>query len=293
MAKRVIIIGCGFAGAAAAAVCAERFGEGIETLVLESRPRPGGRASSFYERDMERTLDNGQHLLMGCYHATLRLLATLGTRYLLEEQNKFCVEFLAPGGEKTSLASVPMHLGNTVGMLAGILVSNHFSIKERISLISALSSIRRIGRIRPLHEDDKSIADLLHDLHQGESLLRKFWDPLVIAVMNNTAANASAALLIEVCNRAFFGNSANARLLMPNKSLSELLAPIGEYVQVRNGSVRFGATGAGDSYRARRSKGRVARLGRVYRSRCTYFGCSRTPIKPSFAGFNAGYSAIQ
>ena len=76
-AKDVAIIGGGFAGLSAGVALAER---GFRVALLESKPALGGRAYSFPDPDSEDFVDNGQHVLMGCYRATLEFLERIGTR---------------------------------------------------------------------------------------------------------------------------------------------------------------------------------------------------------------------
>src|SRR5688572_9732866 len=64
----VIVIGGGFAGLSAAVRLAEA---GAHVLVLEARSRLGGRATAFPDRESGELVDNGQHVLLGCYRDTL------------------------------------------------------------------------------------------------------------------------------------------------------------------------------------------------------------------------------
>ena len=43
---------------------------GARVLVLEARPGLGGRATSFTDPATAERVDNGQHILMGCYEQT-------------------------------------------------------------------------------------------------------------------------------------------------------------------------------------------------------------------------------
>src|SRR5919107_6342498 len=70
-ASRVVVIGGGFAGLSAAALLAER---GVRVLVLDARPQLGGRATAFTDRDTGELVDNGQHVLFGCYRGTFDFL---------------------------------------------------------------------------------------------------------------------------------------------------------------------------------------------------------------------------
>ncbi len=67
-AKDVVIIGGGFAGLSAGVALAER---GFRVALLESKPALGGRAYSFADPESGDFVDNGQHVLMGCYSETL------------------------------------------------------------------------------------------------------------------------------------------------------------------------------------------------------------------------------
>src|SRR5829696_3037337 len=70
-----VVIGAGFAGLSAAAMLAER---GIAVTVLDARPRLGGRATAFRDRHSGELVDNGQHVMFGCYRETLAFLRLIG-----------------------------------------------------------------------------------------------------------------------------------------------------------------------------------------------------------------------
>ncbi len=70
-AKDVVVIGGGFAGLSAGVALAER---GFRVAVLERKPALGGRAYSFADTETGDFVDNGQHVLMGCYTETLDFL---------------------------------------------------------------------------------------------------------------------------------------------------------------------------------------------------------------------------
>ncbi len=75
--KDTVVIGAGFAGLSAAVALAER---GVRVTVLEGKPALGGRAYSFIDPDTRDFVDNGQHVLMGCYHATLDFIRLIVSR---------------------------------------------------------------------------------------------------------------------------------------------------------------------------------------------------------------------
>ena len=91
MSNEVLIIGGGFAGLAAGVALA---GAGRRVRLLEQKPHLGGRARSFVEPITGSVVDNGQHLLMGCYHATLRFLEQIGTLNRVALQPQLRMQFL-------------------------------------------------------------------------------------------------------------------------------------------------------------------------------------------------------
>src|SRR3954463_5740241 len=70
-----VIIGAGFAGLSAAAMLAEH---GVRGTVLDARPRLGGRATASPDRQTGELVDNGQHVMFGCYRETLAFLHRVG-----------------------------------------------------------------------------------------------------------------------------------------------------------------------------------------------------------------------
>ena len=75
MTPDVVVVGAGFAGLSAAAALAEA---GRRVLVLEARPQLGGRATAFTDRVTGELVDNGQHVLFGCYTQTFAFLRRIG-----------------------------------------------------------------------------------------------------------------------------------------------------------------------------------------------------------------------
>ena len=70
-----VVVGAGFAGLSAAVRLTQR---GARVLVLEARARLGGRATAFADRDTGELVDNGQHVLIGCYTETFAFLREIG-----------------------------------------------------------------------------------------------------------------------------------------------------------------------------------------------------------------------
>src|SRR5215471_11319558 len=94
-ARDVVIIGGGFGGLSAGVALAAR---GFRVALLEGKPALGGRAYSFADTESGDPVDNGQHVLMGCFHQCLDFLEQIGTRDRLIINRSLDIEILdGPG----------------------------------------------------------------------------------------------------------------------------------------------------------------------------------------------------
>src|SRR5205823_4066768 len=96
----VVIVGGGFAGLSAAVRLAR---EGARVLVLESRARLGGRATAFPDRDTGELVDNGQHILAGCYAETFSFLTDIGALGAVTFQPQLSVPMIDQHGHRSRL----------------------------------------------------------------------------------------------------------------------------------------------------------------------------------------------
>ena len=216
-ARDVVVIGGGFAGLAAGVALSAR---GFRVAVLEGKPALGGRAYSFADSETGDFVDNGQHVLMGCYHETLDFLEQIGTRGQLIVHRNLTIEMLDGPGRRARLRTAslpgPFHMS---GALLGY---GHLSFGERMRLISGGT---RMMYLRS-HDRERlrrmSVAELMDVLGQGERARQCFWYPLAIATLNDDPELASAALLAEVLKRAFFSRRIDSAFVYSKVGLSDL-----------------------------------------------------------------------
>lgn len=218
MSEEVIVIGGGFAGLAAGVALSEA---GRRVRLLEQKPYLGGRARSFQDSSTGSTVDNGQHLFMGCYHATMKFLETIGASERIHFQPQLRVPFIDPGRKNTELRCPglpsPWHL------VSGVFLSNSFSFREKLHVLRmgrALQAETRLPRDAS-SANQLTVEAWLQQLGQPERLRRNFWDLICIAVMNEDPRIASAALFEQVLRRALFTSPLDSRLGIPLKGLSE------------------------------------------------------------------------
>lgn len=130
MAFDAIVIGGGCAGFAAATAMVE---SGARVLLVEARPGLGGRATAFTDPETGERVDNGQHILMGCYVETLTLLDRIGSADRVRWQSGLRVPMIDRRGHHSVLA-LPS-LPSPLHFLAGVLAWDALSWRERFSVL--------------------------------------------------------------------------------------------------------------------------------------------------------------
>ena len=206
----VAVIGGGWAGLAAAVTLAT---QDIPVTLFESAAQLGGRARRVEMNGL--ALDNGQHILIGAYRETLRLLETVDV--------DINTVFYAP---PLTLQVAPSfllraaHLPAPWHLALGFLKSRGISLHDKLSAIGFLRALKREAfRIAP----DFSVAALLAQHRQSDALNDYLWHPLCLAALNTPPHLASAQIFINVLRDAFFGTREDSRLVLPRVDLGQLL----------------------------------------------------------------------
>ncbi|PRP91988.1 15-cis-phytoene desaturase [Enhygromyxa salina] len=232
-APRTIIVGAGFAGLAAAVRLADA---GRSVVVVEATKAGGGRSRSFHDKVTGREVDNGQHLMMGCYRETLAFLDAIGTPAGdIDLQTNLALTMLKPGGAKVELdcpsLPAPLHLA------AGLLRMRGVGVLHRAAALRAGLLLR--GEIaRP--DDNETCDAWLRRLGQTSTIRAAFWEPLIWAVLNDDPLVASAAMLVAVLERAFMASREASSLAVPRRPLSSLYVDRAvARIEARGGEVRF------------------------------------------------------
>ncbi len=192
---RVVVVGGGLAGLAAAVECADR---GAAVTVVERRPRLGGLTWSF--RHEGRWIDNGQHVFLRCCQAYLGFLARIGSAGDVEVQERLDVTVLRPSpheGPPTTARlrrdslPAPLHLGRS------LLGYRHLGVADRLRLGRAALALRRAELADPAL-DTQTFAGYLRGHGQSERSIEAMWDLITVPTVNLPAGQASATMGAKV-----------------------------------------------------------------------------------------------
>lgn len=179
--RRVVIVGGGLAGLAAASALASR---GMMVTVLESRPRLGGRASSIVDRETGETIDNCQHVAMGCCTSFRHFCEETGCSDLFETQDE--LYFVGPPGQAkvvrfaASSLPAPLHLG------ASFLRMPWFSLGEKRQIAFGLRALAK-----DQSKTDRSFQEWLDGQRQSENVQRRFWHLVLVSALSESLERIS------------------------------------------------------------------------------------------------------
>ncbi len=230
----VIIVGGGLSGLAAGV---ELSGSGVPVLLLEQAPAPGGRARSFQHPPTNDEVDNGQHLLIAGYTHTLALLSRIGSQHLIDVQKQPVLSFHHPVRGFVDFRLPP--LPSPLHFAWAILSTPMLSLRDRFALLRGGGALLEEHSVQAA---GMTIAQWLDSHRQSGEVRRCFWEPLAVAIMNESIDRAPARLFLDALRQAFLRHRRDAALVFPRAGLSRLFAgPAAAYIGGHGGEVRCNA----------------------------------------------------
>ena len=239
----VVIVGAGFSGLSAGVRLAR---DGARVLVLEARTRLGGRATAFPDRDTGELVDNGQHILLGCYRETFAFLEEINALDRIRRQSTLAVTMVDREGMRSRLVCPP--LPSPWHLLGGVIEWEALGWTDRLSCLRMITPLR-IAR-RELEPGSREIAaspgetveNWLIRNGQTARLREMLWEPLALAALNQPPATAAAPPFVRVLAEMLGPDPRSAAIVLPIAPLHRMYAePARAYVEARGGQVRTGA----------------------------------------------------
>ena len=214
--------------------------------VLEARGRLGGRASAHFDKTSEEWIDNGQHVLAGCYYDTFAFLDRVGAARNVYVQPSLDVPFIDEQGKASRLRCPrwpsPWHLIGGVFRWSGIGWSDRIALGRVLRAVQAMRRDQERGR--PSAERERAAGETVDRWlarHGQPARLRTlFWEPLAVAALNQDVRVAGAASFVRVLIEMFGPDPRGASLAFPVVPLDRLFAdPAKAYIEARGGEVRM------------------------------------------------------
>ena len=211
-APRVIVVGGGLAGMAAASALAR---SGCRVELHEARRRLGGRASSWRDPATGELVDFCRHVGMGCCTNWLDFCRRHGLLEMLRRDRT--VRFFAPDGSAATLAGAwwlpaPLHL------LPSLVRMRHLSQRDRLGIARAMFRLMRL----PSDDDSQSFGAWLRAHGQTATAIDGFWGPVVVSALGEALERSSLRYARKVFVDGFLNHRNAYEIDVPTVPLGEL-----------------------------------------------------------------------
>lgn len=228
---KIAIVGAGWAGMAAAIAATQA---GHTAIVFEASRVIGGRARALngsLPDGTPVTLDNGQHIMIGAYAETLRLMRVVGVNPT-EACLRLPLTLQFPDGQGLAL---PRWIA-PLDALGGILRARGWTWTDKWSLLKAATRWQLQGfACTP----QTTVATLCQDL--SSKVRDTLIDPLCVSALNTPADRASGQVFLTVLRDSLMGGQGASHLLLPRVDLTALFPQAAaDWIQARGGQVRVG-----------------------------------------------------
>jgi squalene-associated FAD-dependent desaturase len=210
MSDRVVIIGAGLAGLAAASALAPR---GFRVTLLESRPRLGGRAGSFTDTLTGQLVDACQHVSMGCCTSFAHFCRTIGIDHLLAPQPRLW--FITPDRRVSPFFAdplpAPFHLART------FFFAHYLSVFDKLAIAWGLLCLARESA-----DADGPFLPWLRHHGQSARAIERFWNVVLVSALNEEPERIGLRYARKVFVDAFLRDRKGFEVQVPTVPLGRL-----------------------------------------------------------------------
>jgi zeta-carotene desaturase len=222
------IVGGGLAGLSAACALADA---GYKITLFERRAFLGGRASSYEHPGTGETMDNSQHVLLGCCTNLRDLYRRLGVTDKVRWYKR--ITFIEPGGRSSFIESswLPAPFHSALSFLQYKLLS----LRDKLAIARGL-----MGLVSGVPEDSgEDFLSYLRRKGQTRAAIERFWAPVLVSSLNEELDKTSVKYAAMVFRDAFLKSAEAGRMGVPTVPLSELYGVAADYIRARGGEVRL------------------------------------------------------
>lgn len=233
---KVAVVGGGVAGLAAAVTLSQA---NVDVTVFETNSQLGGRARGIQYQGL--SLDNGQHILLGAYYQTLRLLKLTDAPIASHIQRIPLVLRVFNLKLRTNFElKAPIGFPAPLHILAGLLTAKGLTHQDKWCALRMMTWLKwhsfRLNQ-------DTDLATFLSSQHQTNALIQYLWEPLCLAALNTPLHIASAQVFLNVLRDSFNKQRQDADVLLAKTDLTTLISkPWADFVVKRGGQVHVSTT---------------------------------------------------
>lgn len=221
---KVLIAGAGWAGLACAI---ELTKAGHQVSVIEASRHLGGRARALevtLPNGETATLDNGQHILIGAYSETLRLMREVGVQPE-KVLHRMPLTLRFPNGDALQLPDWKKPLIKGLDVACGVMMAKGWSWADKFSLLRTAT----LWRLSGFHCSTQTTVSQLCK-HVSPRVMQMLIEPLCVSALNTLADRASGQVFLRIMHDSLFASPeadanficGSSNLLLPTADLGTL-----------------------------------------------------------------------
>ncbi|MFJ2992941.1 hydroxysqualene dehydroxylase HpnE [Pandoraea sp. NPDC087047] len=220
MAGTVHVIGAGLAGLAAAVRLATR---GVSVVLHEAAPQAGGRCRSYFDRQLNAVIDNGNHLVLSGNTTMREFTRTIGSEHTLTGPGRAEFAFVDLDSDerwtvRLSEGRLPWWIFDKTARVPGTKWSDYLS----------LAPLLRAG-------PDATMTDAMHC---PPALYKRLIHPLFLAVLNADPAEGSAQMAGAVIRETLVPGGKACHPLIASEGLDvSFVTPALAYLEAKGARV--------------------------------------------------------
>ena len=199
--------------------------------MFERRPFVGGRASSYEHPGTGETVDNCQHVLLGCCTNLLDFYRRIGVADRIRWFDR--LTFIEPGGRRSEIG--PSSLPAPFHASPSFLRASSLSWADKIAIARAMLAL--MGRLPP--DSAMSFVDWLREHRQTQGAIDRFWKVVLVSAINEDLDRISVHYGAQVFRESFLKSAEAGKMGVPTVPLSDLYSKAISYIEQRNGRVHL------------------------------------------------------
>ena len=217
----IYIVGAGLAGLSAAVSCILK---GYKVGVFEATNHAGGRCRSYKDKILNRTINNGNHLILSGNLGVKKFLSNLDIADNFQTMDPVLFNFYdIIKNERWSLqpssGRIPWWILNPSRRIPGTSLGDYLSL------------------LKFKYAKDKTIAALVNP---SRPIFERLWQPLSQAVLNTDAHEGSAALIWTMLSKTLLKGSDASRPMLTRAGLSaSLIDPAISFLTANKSDIQF------------------------------------------------------